>query len=66
MNDIRSTKEPEMFTPDLFLVAEAESRRDQALTLSHEVALARRARSARRRAERVKSHHRAADATRIR
>jgi hypothetical protein len=52
-----------MFTPDLFLIAEADNRRKQALTLSHEVALARRARSARRRGERVKSHRRPASAT---
>jgi hypothetical protein len=55
-----------MFTPELFLVAEADNRREQALTLSHEIALARRARSARRRAERVKSHHRAPGATTVR
>ncbi len=52
-----------MFTPDVFLIAEADNRRAQALTLSHEVALARRARSARRREERVKSHRRPAGAT---
>jgi hypothetical protein len=55
-----------MFTPELYLVAEADNRRDQALTLSHEVALARRARVARRRAERVKSHHRPTVTTTVR